>query len=259
MKKIIFLLTPVLAFPLAAFSQGQPVISKPTPAPKSVEPEMVYIPGGTFTMGCTDEQGNDCWDWENPAHKVTLGGYYIGKYEVTQAQWKSVMGDNPSYWQGDNLPVENVSWDDIQTFIGKLNSSTGKSYRLPTEAEWEYAARGGVGSRGYKYSGSNTPDAVVWYDGNSAGKTHPVGSKSPNESGLYDMSGNVWEWCSDWYDDYGSASQTDPRGPSTGSDHVARGGSWSSTAGFCRVSLRGSNSPDFRINFISFRLACSSN
>jgi formylglycine-generating enzyme required for sulfatase activity len=258
MKKIIILLSLSLGLSLAVFSQAQSVISSPTPAPKPIEPEMVYIPGGTFTMGCTDEQGNDCYDREKPAHKVTVTGYYIGKYEVTQAQWKSVMGGNPSFFKGDNLPVEQVSWDDIQTFIRKLNASTGKRYRLPTEAEWEYAARGGAGSRGYKYSGSNTPGDVAWYNKNSGDKTHPVGSKSPNESGLYDMTGNVYEWCSDWYGDYGSASQTDPQDASTNSDRVIRGGSWSYLAWFCRVSLRDYGSPNDRHYSIGFRLACSS-
>jgi formylglycine-generating enzyme required for sulfatase activity len=260
MKKIIILLMPVLAFSLATFSQIQVLEVRSTKlAAKPGEPEMVYIQGGTFTMGCTDEQGSDCYEDEKPAHKVTFGSYYIGKYEVTQAQWKSVMGGNPSFFKGDNLPVEQVSWDDVQTFIGKLNASTGKHYRLPTEAEWEFAARGGSGSRGYKYSGSNTLGAVAWYYDNSGDKTHPVGAKSPNESGLYDMSGNVLEWCSDWYGSYGSASQTDPRGASTGSARVIRGGSWDYIAGICRVSNRYITSPGNRSIGVGFRLACSSN
>ena len=200
--------------------------------------EMVSVDGGTFTMGGTSEQGSDVWDDEKPPHQVTLSSYSIGKTEVTQALWKAVMGSNPSYSKGDNLPVEQVSWDDCQTFISKLNALTGQKFRLPTEAEWEYAARGGNKSRGYKYSGSNTIGDVAWYDGNSGDKTHPVGTKAPNELGIYDMSGNVWEWCSDWFDNYSSASQTNPKGPTSGANRVDRGGSWISSARYCRVSAR---------------------
>ena len=161
--------------------------------------QMVAVQGGTFTMGCTSEQGDDCYDDERPAHRVTVSDFYIGKYEVTQAQWRAVMGFNPSYFKGDNLPVETVSWDDVMDFIHKLNSLTGRQYRLPTEAEWEYAARGG---NNYKYSGSNSAGNVAWYGYNSSRTTHPVGTKSANGFGLYDMSGNVYEWCSDWYRAY---------------------------------------------------------
>ncbi|MDR1814679.1 MAG: SUMF1/EgtB/PvdO family nonheme iron enzyme [Tannerella sp.] len=230
-----------------------------TETDNGVDFEMLYVAGGTFTMGCTSEQGGDCWDGEKPAHQVTLSGYYIGKYEVTQAQWKAVMGNNPSDFKGDNLPVENVSWNDVQEFIRKLNAQTGKNYRLPTEAEWEFAARGGNQSRGYKYSGSNTADNVAWYCDNSGGKTHPVGTKQANELGIYDMSGNVLEWCSDWYDSYSSASQTNPRGASTGSNRVLRGGSCYYDSLFTRVSNRNCNYPDDRYNHCGFRLALSSN
>ena len=204
---------------------------------------MVYVSGGTFTMGATSEQGSDADSDEKPTHRVTLSSYYIGKYEVTQAEWRAVMGSNPSNFKGDNLPVENVSWNDCQTFISKLNSLTGKNFRLPTEAEWEFAARGGNNSRGYKYSGSNDIGSVAWYDGNSGSKTHSVGQKSPNELGLYDMTGNVWEWCQDWYGNYSSSSQTNPTGPVSGSYRVYRGGSWVNLAGYCRVSNRGSITP----------------
>ena len=217
---------------------------------------MVYVAGGTFTMGCTNEQGDDCWGVEKPAHSVTLSGFYMGKYEVTQAQWKAVMGSNPSHNKGDNLPVENVSWDDVQAFIRKLNQLTGKRYRLPTEAEWEYAARGGNQSRGYKYAGGNNIDEVAWYDGNSGERTHPVGKKRPNELGLYDMSGNVWEWCSDWYDEdyYGNSPQNNPQGPASGSYRVLRGGSWSDYAIYCRSAYRYGYTPDSRSGSIGFRL-----
>ncbi|MBQ3247459.1 MAG: SUMF1/EgtB/PvdO family nonheme iron enzyme, partial [Alistipes sp.] len=172
--------------------------------------EMVFVKGGTFTMGATAEQGSDADSDEKPAHSVTVSNFYIGKYEVTQAQWEAVMGKNPSRFKGDNLPVERVSWNDIQKFIEKLNAKTGKRYRLPTEAEWEYAARGGNQSKGYKYSGSNDIGSVAWYTDNSSSPTHPVGQKQPNELGLYDMSGNVYEWCSDWHGSYSSGSQTNP-------------------------------------------------
>ncbi|GHU57772.1 hypothetical protein FACS189411_12060 [Bacteroidia bacterium] len=216
--------------------------------------EMVYVQGGTFSMGCSGEQGSDCYDDEKPLHSVTVSSFNIGKYEVTQAQWKQIMGSNPSYFKGDNLPVESVSWADVQEFISKLNAATGKRYRLPTEAEWEYAARGGNRSQGYKYSGSNNLNNVAWYGGNSSSKTHPVGAKSPNELGVYDMSGNVWEWCSDWYGNYNSSSQTNPTGPSTGSRRVLRGGGWDYGAEYCRVSDRGSNAPGNRYDDFGFRL-----
>ncbi len=216
--------------------------------------EMVYVEGGTFTMGCTSEQGGDCYNDEKSTHQVTISSFYIGKYEVTQAQWKEIMGSNPGSFKGDNLPVENVSWNDVQEFIRKLNAKTGKTYRLPTEAEWEFAARGGNQSRHYQYSGSNTLGDVAWYYDNSGSKTHAVGSKRPNELGIYDMSGNVWEWCSDWYGDYSSGSQTNPKGPNSGSSRMYRGGSWYGSAEFCRVANRGYYDPDFRYCSIGFRL-----
>ena len=228
-----------------------PVQEQTTPA---INIEMVYVAGGTFTMGCTYEQGDDCDNDEKPAHQVTLSSFNIGKYEVTQAQWKQVMGSNPSSFKGDNLPVENVSWNDVQEFIRKLNALTGKRYRLPTEAEWEFAARGGNQSRGYKYSGSNTIGNVAWYYDNSGSKTHPVGTKSANELGIYDMSGNVWEWCSDWYGAYSSSAQTNPKGPTTGSGRVFRGGSWDNNAGGCRVSDRRYLTPGYSYYVLGIRL-----
>ena len=218
---------------------------------------MVYVSGGTFTMGGTSEQGSDAYDDEKPTHSVTLSSYYICKYEVTQALWRAVMGNNPSNFKGDNLPVECVSWDDCQTFINRLNSYTGRNFRLPTEAEWEFAARGGNYSRHYKYSGSNYISDVAWYDGNSGNRTHPIGTKQANELGLYDMSGNVYEWCSDWYGSYSSYSQNDPTGPNGGSNRVRRGGCWNSYASGCRSSSRYNSAPGFRCNVIGLRLVLS--
>ncbi len=223
---------------------------------KGVEFKMVKVAGGTFQMGATSEQGEDAYDNEKPVHSVTLFDYYIGQTEVTQELWEAVMGSNPSYFTGDNRrPVENVSWNDCQEFIEKLNRLTGKNFRLPTEAEWEYAARGGNKSRGYKYSGSNNPDAVAWYDKNSGDKTHPVATKQANELGLYDMSGNVWEWCKDWYGGYSSNSQNNPIGASEGSRRVARGGSCPTYARRVRVLRRDFNAPRYRNRYGGLRLA----
>ena len=231
--------------------------------------EMVFVQGGTFTMGATPEQGRDCSDNEKPAHRVTVSDYYIGKYPVTQAVWKLIMGSYPSelYNKGcDNCPVEGVSWNDAQEFIGKLNATkTNGNYRLPTEAEWEFAARGGNQSKGYKYSGGNTMYEVSWYrigdSGNSKhgteGTTDPVGTKKPNELGICNMSDNVCEWCNDWYDSYSSKSQNNPIGPSTGRSRVTRGGSWGDSAKFCRVSSRSYCEPSSHAACIGFRLARS--
>ena len=201
--------------------------------------DMVWVEGGIFMMGATGEQGDDAETNEFPVHQVTLSGYYISKYEVTQELWLAVMGSNPSFFTGNpRHPVENVSWNDCQKFIAKLNSLTGKNFRLPTEAEWEYAARGGKWSMGYKYPGSDSLDSVAWIDVSPYGTTHPVGQKSPNELGLYDMSGNVHEFCQDWYGSYISVAQTNPTGPTSGPDHVIRGGGYYSRAESNRVSYR---------------------
>ena len=216
---------------------------------------MIDVEGGTFTMGSPDSDSDADSD-EKPTHQVTLSNYSIGETEVTQALWQAVMGSNPSYYTGDlQRPVERVSWDDCQTFISKLNELTGENFRLPTEAEWEYAARGGNKSKGYKYSGSNTLGDVAWYYDNSSNTTHAVKTKQPNELGIYDMNGNVWEWCSDWYGSYSSSWQFDPTGPSSGSYRVLRGGGWGDFARFCRVAYRGSNSPDCWFNCYGFRLS----
>ena len=225
---------------------------------KGVTFTMVAVEGGTFTMGATSEQGSDAYDSEKPAHQVTLSSYYIGQTEVTQALWKAVMGKNPSDHKGDNKPVEEVSWKDCQKFFKKLNKLTGKRFRLPTEAEWEYACRGGKKSRGYKYSGSNTIGDVAWYKDNSSSETHPVGTKSPNELGIYDMTGNVWEWCQDWYGSYSSSSQTNPTGATSGSYRVLRGGGWLDyIASIFRSSSRGRYGPGSHDNSHGLRLALS--
>ncbi|GHV68512.1 hypothetical protein FACS1894199_15850 [Bacteroidia bacterium] len=229
-------------------------VKQPIAQRHPAEPEMVSVAGGTFWMGCSGEQGSDCFSDESPLHSVTVSGFAIGKYEVTQAQWKLIMGSNPSHFKGDNLPVETVSWDDAQEFISRLNAATGKHYRLPTEAEWEYAARGGNKSQNYKYSGSHNLNNVGWFDDNSSSQTHPVGTKLANELGIHDMSGNVWEWCSDWKGTYSSSQQQDPMGASSGSYRVIRGGSWAFSAANCRVSLRDRGTPSSRRSDMGFRL-----
>jgi formylglycine-generating enzyme required for sulfatase activity len=221
--------------------------------------EFVWVPPGTFQMG--DTFGGGHYSHERPVHAVTLTqGYYLGKTEVTQAQWQAVMGSNPSYFAscGPDCPVEGVSWNDIQVFLANLNAQTGQSYRLPTEAEWEYAARGGPYSQGYKYAGSNTVGEVAWTrENNTPSGTKPVGTKLPNELGLYDLSGNVFEWVQDWWSSYTVGAQIDPTGPTTDSLRVLRGGSWSYDAFNARVSYRGNNGPSVRYNFLGFRLALS--
>ena len=223
--------------------------------------KMMPVEGGTFTMGATAEQQNPDSD-EKPTHRVTLSSYMMGETEVTQGLWQAVMGYTPTsgleqwssdYGMGTQYPAYFISWNDVQEFITKLNQLTGKTFRMPTEAEWEYAARGGSKSRGYQYSGSNNLDDVAWYWDNSG--SHPVKTKSPNELGLYDMSGNVWEWCSDRYGSYSSDAQTNPTGPSSGSYRVVRGGSWLNNARYCRVAYRNYNSPSIRSYYLGFRLA----
>lgn len=209
---------------------------------------MILVEGGTFMMGNVNGDSD-----ERPVHSVTLSSYYIGKFPVTQALWKAVMNDNnPSYFIGDNLPVESVSYIDCQNFIKKLNTLTGKGYRLPTEAEWEFAARGGKHSCGYTYSGSNSLSEVGWYDDNSSGTSHPVGEKEQNELGIYDMSGNVWEWCSDWKDSYNNKPPRDSTG-----QRVIRGGCWDYHSVSSRVTYRDSDNPNNSGNGLGFRLALS--
>ncbi len=233
---------------------------------------MVRVEGGTFTMGATSEQGSDASDDEKPAYQVTLSDFSIGETEVTQALWQAVMGSNPSKLKGSNLPVETVSWDDCQIFIERLSHFAGRRFRLPTEAEWEYAARGGKKNCGYKYSGSDQVGDVAWLWENCGDKplrgrfdpekiikhncrAHDVKTKKGNELGLYDMSGNVWEWCQDWWGNYSSGSHTNPTGPSSGSYRVCRGGSWFFGSWYCRVSYRTHFTPDFRNDLLGLRIA----
>ena len=207
--------------------------------------KMVRVDGGTFQMGATSEQDEDkIYDTEKPVHQVTLSDYYIGETEVTQALWEVVMGSNPSLVKGPNKPVEMVSWNKCQEFIKKLNQMTGRKFRLPTEAEWEFAARGGNRTRGFKYSGSNNINDVAWFSENSNGQTHDVKTKQANELGLYDMSGNIKEWVQDWFGVYRSGSQTNPMGPLSGKRRVNRGGCWLYLERLCRVSSRGFDDPE---------------
>ena len=257
-----------------------------TPIPNIIDPigsltndELVYVEGGSYTMGATDEQGWDANFDEKPTRKVNLSSFYMGKYEVTQQLWEYVMSysgyaadgtimsaystdawldkkPSSTFGAGDYFPTYYVSYDDIvNIFLPRLNKITGDNYRLPTEAEWEYAARGGSNSQAYKYSGSNTVGDVAWYSENSNSKSRQVGTKQPNELGIYDMSGNVWEWCSDWYANYTSSEETNPTGMETGSYRVFRGGYWGLSARDCRVSVRSSANPTNRNNSVGFRLA----
>ena len=222
---------------------------------------MIKVESGSFSMGATNEQGSRFDSNERPTHRVTLSNFSIGETEVTQELWEAVMGSNPSFFLGSRLPVELVSWEDCQAFITKLNEllegqlSDGKKFRLPTEAEWEFAARGGNLSKGYRYAGGNSINPIAWQNGNSENKTHGVGSKLPNELGIYDMSGNVMEWCNDWYDGYDSADQANPTGPQTGNTRVCRGGCWNVNSGDCRVSYRFYLEESYSNNNLGLRLA----
>ena len=223
----------------------------------TLESDMVFVDGGTFVMGGTADQGANVNSDEFPTREVTLSSFYISKFEVTQELWEAVTGEKPSNFSGERFPVEQVSWDDCMTFIDKLNALTGKTYRLPTEAEWEYAARGGKLTKVYKYSGSNNVDDVAWYGSNSNKTTHPVGQKMPNELGLYDMSGNVNEWCSDWYAIYDENDTINPIGPTSGTMRIFRGGAWSYIAESCRNALRLGFYPTYRVDNVGLRLVRS--
>lgn len=241
--------------------------------------DMIYVEGGTFQMGATKEQQDKAHSNEFPVHDVTLSSYYIAKYEVTQELWQTVMGYNPSENKGDNLPVENVSWDDCQVFLSKLNALTGKEFRLPTEAEWEYAARGGIRGGRYSYSGygwgdiedyawcwKNSGDRLLQGDDeewdstmivNNNCRTHEIGTKKSNSLHLHDMSGNVFEWCQDWFGDYTETNQTNPKGPSSGDVRIVRGGSIFNKIWYCRVSFRAGLNPIDKFNNLGFRVALS--
>ena len=224
--------------------------------------EMLLVPAGTFTMGCSPSNQWGCYSDENPTHQVTLSAFYIGRYEVTQAQWTAKMVSNPSYFSGfsdsPTRPVERVSWNMIASASGFM-SVTG--LRLPTEAEWEYAYRAGTTTAFHSYAaqpnGFNNDTLlgnIAWYSSNSGSQTHAVGGKLANGFGLHDMSGNVWEWCQDWYGPYSSGSVTNPTGPTTGTFRLLRGGGWNDSSNGCRASYRGGNSPD-AVNYgIGFRV-----
>ena len=226
----------------------------------SVTFTMIPVKGGTFQMGATKEQTGEARKDEKPVHTVTLDNFQIGETEVSQALWREVMGSNPSTYKGNDLPVTNVTWEDCQEFIKKLNERTGKQFRLPTEAEWEFAARGGTASKGYMFSGSDEVRSVAWHNRDSNRDRHngpyAIKSKDPNELGIYDMSGNVNEWCQDWFGDYTADPHTNPQGPATGKEHVYRGGSWWYYGMSCRVSRRNSGVKDVR-GVIGLRLAMS--
>ena len=237
--------------------QGLPRLITEQNLPNGATFDMLLIESGEFDMGGADEEA---YDEEKPVHRVTVPSFYLGKYPVTQSVWTAVMESSPSSFKGDQRPVERVSWEDAREFISKLNDMTGKSYRLPSEAEWEYAARGGVllEGEGYLYAGSDNLKQVGWYNENSDGETHDVGLKYPNELGLYDLSGNVWEWCQDqWHDNYEGAPDDGAawEDRDTGTYRVLRGGSFTYNSRRCRVASRFSRSPTERSYLIGVRLA----
>lgn len=227
---------------------------------------MIYVEGGSFTMGCTSEQGGDCDSDESPSRYVTVNSFYMGMLEVTQSQWEKVMGtsvyqqknkanpDWPMRGTGADYPMYYVSWEEAREFCRRLSQQTGKTYRLPTEAEWEYAARGGKKNESTKYSGSNYLGSVAWYSDNSNNSAHPCGTKQANALGIYDMSGNVWEWCEDWFGNYVSYDTNNPKGATMGRYRVLRGGGWSSYASYYRVANRSGDSPDNRDDNRGFRV-----
>jgi formylglycine-generating enzyme required for sulfatase activity len=225
--------------------------------------DMVLVEGGTFMMGSDDPEDSWFGAEARPAHRVQVSDFHIGKYPVTQALWSLVMkGENPSYFRGKRKPVDQVSWEDIvEQFLPRFRELTGQPYRLPTEAEWEYAARGGRHQEGFAYSGSHELATVGWFGENSHRGTMPVGVKAPNALGLYDMSGNVWEWCQDWFDEgyyqacYEQGLVIDPAGAAEGSNRMDCGGSWDLRAQDCRVALRGLSSPGYRYRNLGFRLS----
>ncbi|MDR3297508.1 MAG: formylglycine-generating enzyme family protein [Prevotellaceae bacterium] len=262
MKKLLLILSlallcaPLLAQQKKAAAAAEEEEDK-TP-PMNLGIEMVFVRGNTYQMGCTKEQVSFCDGDEKPAHRVRINSFFIGKYEVTQEQWKAVMGDslNPATFEGRRLPVETVSYVEVKDFIKQLNEKTGQKYRLPTEAEWEYAARGGRYAHDKVFSGSDTLEEVAWYVENVGESNHAVGLNKPNELGIYDMSGNVAEWCSDWYGSY-LTNNVNPKGPSSGEFRVYRGGGGASESNDCRVSARSQLAPDEKDYNLGFRLVVS--
>lgn len=249
-------------------STGNAVSKDYTEKAWGINMKMIRVEGGDFMMGCTSEQGQ-CYDDEKNVRRITVDGFYIGMLEVTQSQWEKVMGTSiyqqrnkaNSQWSlygvGPDYPMYYVSWDEATEFCRLLSNKTGKTYTLPTEAQWEYAARGGKKADGTKYAGSNVIDAVAWYRDNSGSSTHVCGSKRANALGIYDMSGNVWEWCKDWYaSSYVSYDTNNPTGPSSGSSRVARGGGWYGDASNCRVANRDGSTPSSRDYGLGFRVVC---
>ena len=253
MKKLLVLIL-VTAFSLSAFAQKGKNKDIPVVIQQLIN-NMVPVEGGIFLMGGTAEQGSEVSDLEFPIHEVTVSSFSINKYEVTQEEWEAVMGENPARLHGVKHPVEQVSYRDCQRFIRKLNKLTGKKFRFPTEAEWEFAARGGNLTEGYKYAGSNDIQEIAWFSENSGGGTQEVGQKKPNELGLYDMSGNVWEWCLDLYGEYRKEAQVNPQGAYSSRFYVFRGGSWVNEPWYCRVSARNGNQPRIRSINLGLRLA----
>ncbi len=222
----------------------------------AIDLEMVHVQGGGFMMGCLPEKDNACKRNELPAHEQIIASFYIGKFEITQDQWKKVMGSLPDRFDGCGLcPIVDVSWHDIQLFLRKLNELCGKQFRLPTEAEWEYAAKGGLSSKGYRFAGSENLDEVAWYADNSNQKTNPVGTKLPNELGLFDMTGNVWEWCEDRYGFYEYRNVPMAKREDIGIERVTRGGACDSFNESCRLVFRSSANPDARSFTLGFRVA----
>ena len=227
---------------------------------KGIKLEMVLIPAGEFLMGSPDSDGN-AGDDEKPQHRVRITKpFYLGKYHVTQEQWQAVMGNNPSHFTSPKNPVEQVSWNDCQQFLEKINAKTGMQggkFVFPSEAQWEYACRAGSTPRYCFGDDASMLGEYAWYATNSGETTHPIGEKKPNAWGLCDMHGNVWEWCADWHDDgyYAHSPSDDPTGPATGSDHVIRGGAWVNPARDCRAAARGRGSPGFRFYDLGFRVS----
>lgn len=226
---------------------------------------MVYVEGGEFDMGGTEEQDGEWGDNERPVHRVKIDSYYIGKFEITQSQWERVMGTtlrdqldkvnwDELYGEGETYPMYFVNHTEAMAFCDSLSKRTGKKYTLPTEAQWEYAARGGNKGNHYKYSGSDDIETVAWYEENSDHLSHPVGSKNANELGIFDMSGNVREWCADWYGSYKAEAADNPTGALSGEERVERGGSFGGPGQRCRVSFRRGFKPEYRSPYLGFRI-----